>query len=44
MLPTVYGKEPQTGKTIKAMRFDGGSEYKTTSFKGIIKQISAPYT
>ena len=37
-------KERQTGKTIKAMRFDGGSEYKTINFKGIIKQISAPYT
>ncbi|KAI0995497.1 hypothetical protein K3495_g12682 [Podosphaera aphanis] len=37
-------KERQCGRTIKAMRFDGGSEYKTIDFDGIIKQISAPYT
>ncbi|KAI0993879.1 hypothetical protein K3495_g14305 [Podosphaera aphanis] len=37
-------KELQTGRTIKAMRFDGGSEYKTIDFHGITRQISAPYT
>lgn len=37
-------KERQSGQTIKAMRFDGGSEYKPIKFNGIIQQISAPYT
>ena len=37
-------KERQTGKVIKAMRFDGGSEYKSIEFNGIIQQISTPYT
>ena len=37
-------KELSTGQKIKSMRFDGGSEYKTIDFKGISKQISAPYT
>ncbi|KAI0994621.1 hypothetical protein K3495_g13560 [Podosphaera aphanis] len=37
-------KELQTGRTIKAMRFDGRSEYKTIDFHGITRQISAPYT
>lgn len=31
-------------RKIKAMRFDGGSEYKKVDFGGIIQQISAPYT
>ncbi|KAI0999619.1 Retrovirus-related Pol polyprotein from transposon TNT 1-94 [Podosphaera aphanis] len=37
-------KELQTGEKIKAMRFDGVTEYKTISFDGISKQICAPYT
>lgn len=37
-------KELQTGLKIKAMRFDGGTEYKRIKFDGIIQQISAPYT
>ncbi|KAI1005464.1 hypothetical protein K3495_g2750 [Podosphaera aphanis] len=37
-------KELQTSEKIKAMRFDGGTEYKTISFDGISKQICAPYT
>ena len=37
-------KERQLGKKIKAVQFDGGSEYKTIDFKGIIQQVSAPYT
>lgn len=37
-------KELQTGRSIKAMRFDGGTEYKNIDFGGISKQISAPYT
>ncbi|KAI1003372.1 hypothetical protein K3495_g4835 [Podosphaera aphanis] len=37
-------KERQTGKRIKALRFDGGSEYKTINFDGITQQVSAPYT
>ncbi|KAI1001426.1 hypothetical protein K3495_g6774 [Podosphaera aphanis] len=37
-------KDLQTGRAIKAMRFDGGSEYKTIDFHGITKQICAPYT
>ncbi|KAI0992500.1 hypothetical protein K3495_g15685, partial [Podosphaera aphanis] len=37
-------KELQTDNKIKAMRFDGGSEYKLINFGGIIQQTSAPYT
>ncbi|KAI0997008.1 Retrovirus-related Pol polyprotein from transposon TNT 1-94 [Podosphaera aphanis] len=37
-------KELQTGLKIKAMRFDGGAEYKKIKFHGITRQISAPYT
>lgn len=37
-------KELQSGKRIKAIRFDRGTEYKTIDFNGISKQISAPYT
>ncbi|KAI0994024.1 hypothetical protein K3495_g14159 [Podosphaera aphanis] len=37
-------KELQTSCKIKAMRFDGGSEYKSVNFCGINQQISAPYT
>ncbi|KAI0997101.1 hypothetical protein K3495_g11087 [Podosphaera aphanis] len=37
-------KELQIGEKIKAMRFDGGTEYKTISFDGISKQICVPYT
>ncbi|KAI1007401.1 Retrovirus-related Pol polyprotein from transposon TNT 1-94 [Podosphaera aphanis] len=37
-------KELCSGQKIKAMRFDGGTEYKTIDFKGISQQISAPYT
>ncbi|KAI0992706.1 hypothetical protein K3495_g15479 [Podosphaera aphanis] len=37
-------KELQTGCKIKAMRFDGGIEYKLIDFGGIVQQISAPYT
>ncbi|KAI0995141.1 hypothetical protein K3495_g13040 [Podosphaera aphanis] len=37
-------KERQSGRLIKAMRFDGGSEYKTIDFCGITQQVSAPYT
>ncbi|KAI1004980.1 hypothetical protein K3495_g3240 [Podosphaera aphanis] len=37
-------KELQTNQRIKAMRFDGGSEYKSINFGGIARQVSAPYT
>ncbi|KAI0991422.1 hypothetical protein K3495_g16765 [Podosphaera aphanis] len=37
-------KELQSNSKIKAMRFDGGAEYKTIEFGGITQQISAPYT
>ena len=37
-------KELQSGKKIKALRFDGGTEYKKSDFRGIIQQVSAPYT
>lgn len=37
-------KELQTGLKIKALRFDGGAEYKKIKFDGIVRQISAPYT
>lgn len=37
-------KELLTGRKIKAMRFDGGSEYKKIEFNGIVQKISAPYT
>ena len=37
-------KECQSGHTIKALRFDGGSEFKKIEFGGIVKQITAPYT
>lgn len=37
-------KELQTSLKIKAMRFDGGSEYKQIDFGGIVQQMSAPYT
>ncbi|KAI1005432.1 hypothetical protein K3495_g2785 [Podosphaera aphanis] len=37
-------KELQTDKYIKALRFDGGTEYQTINFNGITQQISAPYT
>ncbi|KAI0993828.1 Retrovirus-related Pol polyprotein from transposon TNT 1-94, partial [Podosphaera aphanis] len=37
-------KELQSGRKIKAMRFDGGSEFKTIKFGGILQQVSAPYT
>lgn len=37
-------KERHSGRTIKVMRFDGGTEYKSINFEDIIQQISAPYT
>ena len=37
-------KELQTGYKIKAVRTDGGSEYKSINFSGITQQMSAPYT
>ncbi|KAI1001556.1 hypothetical protein K3495_g6645 [Podosphaera aphanis] len=37
-------KELLTNRRIKAMRFDGGTEYKRIVFGGIVQQVSAPYT
>ena len=37
-------KELKSGRKIKAMRFDGGTEYKRIKFNGITQQFNAPYT
>ncbi|KAI0994663.1 hypothetical protein K3495_g13517 [Podosphaera aphanis] len=37
-------KELQSGCKMKAIRCDGGAEYKSIKYRGIVRQVSAPYT
>lgn len=37
-------KQRQMERTMKVLRFDGGTEYKTIKFNGFNQQMSAPFT